>query len=745
MNADNITILLVEDDEDDFLLFKTYVSKLPYRCEIVWANSYSKGHELLKTNEAISLCFVDYRLGKENGIDFIKDLKRSNISKPVIMLTSQEDEELGINAVRAGAEDFYNKSFITVETVNRAIRFTLERIETQQQKILLNEAQKNVQFLTNVFDKAPSFMAVVRGKDHIFEMANPAFYELIGKDRYILDRPIREALPELENQDLIEELDIVYKRSKPHTASERQIILKRGKELEERYINFVYQPMYESATNNKGILIHGIDITEQVVSREEVKIKEQQYATLFNSIDEGFCVIEMIFDKRGKVVDYRFLEVNPSFETQSGLKNALGKRMRELIPEHEDHWFKIYGEVAKTGESIRFENSAKALAKYFDVYATKVGEKKSNKVAVVFNDITEKKNAEIALKKSEEFNRSLIESSPDCIKGLDLHGNLLSMNSLGQQLMEIDDFMPYCNTSWSHFWKGIYKEKAEKALALAKSGKVGHFQGICETGKGTQKWWDVMVAPVYGDGDTVERLVAVSRDITALKELERQKDIFLGIASHELKTPVTSIKAYTQVLERLFERKGDMKSAEQLSKMNTQVDKLSGLISDLLDVTKIQSGQMKFNQQKFDFNEVIHEIIEEVQRTTTTHTILPTLVKNVFCYGDRERIGQVITNLLTNAIKYSPSSETVVITTSVEKNNVKLSVKDFGIGIPTEKQNQVFDQFYRVSGSKRETFPGLGLGLFISKQIIARSGGILSVSSAVGKGSTFYFTLPKAA
>lgn len=176
--------------------------------------------------------------------------------------------------------------------------------------------------------------------------------------------------------------------------------------------------------------------------------------------------------------------------------------------------------------------------------------------------------------------------------------------------------------------------------------------------------------------------------------------------------------------------------------MDAQVNKLTNLIGDLLDVTKIQSGRMQFHEAYFDLNELIEEVVEEIQRTSEKHKIIKNLVKvENFC-GDRERIGQVLTNLITNAIKYSPHADKVIVSTGVKKGNVTLCVEDFGVGIPKDKLERVFEQFFRVSGPKQDTFPGLGLGLYISSEIIKREGGKIWVESEEGKGSTFSFSLP---
>lgn len=236
----------------------------------------------------------------------------------------------------------------------------------------------------------------------------------------------------------------------------------------------------------------------------------------------------------------------------------------------------------------------------------------------------------------------------------------------------------------------------------------------------------------------------VKRDVERRMELDRLKDEFLSMASHELKTPVTSLKAFTQVLQMTFEKEENHRAVDLLSKMDKQINKLNRLIFDLLDITKVDRGELIFDIEDFDFKKLVEEIIEEMQRTTQTHTIKHTLSGNAVVSGDRNRIGQVITNLLSNAIKYSPNSPEILLSTYDDINNVKLCVQDFGLGIPEDEQSKIFNRFFRAHGkNKHSTFPGLGLGLYISCQIMKKHSGTIEFKSVEDSGSTFCFTLPK--
>lgn len=288
-----------------------------------------------------------------------------------------------------------------------------------------------------------------------------------------------------------------------------------------------------------------------------------------------------------------------------------------------------------------------------------------------------------------------------------------------------DDFDAYDN-AWGH---------------SLKTGDPYQFEFRLLDKNGTYKWHLSRALPFYNDGKIV-KWFGTNTDIDDQKQLQRQKDDFLGIASHELKTPVTSIKAYAQVLGAMLTKEGEDKKADMVLRMDVQVNRLTNLIGNLLDVTKINSGRLQFNKTWFDFNEAIKEFIDDLQPTTNKHTLIKDFGDAGQIYSDKERIGQVVTNLITNAIKYSPHSDQIIISTKLEGREIIVCVKDFGIGIPVDKTDKVFEQFYRVSGNKQHTFPGLGLGLYISSEIIKREGGRMWVNSVEGKGSTFCFALP---
>ncbi len=230
-------------------------------------------------------------------------------------------------------------------------------------------------------------------------------------------------------------------------------------------------------------------------------------------------------------------------------------------------------------------------------------------------------------------------------------------------------------------------------------------------------------------------------EIEFRKEAERKKDEFISIASHELKTPLTSVKGYVQLLERSV-NKGDTETVKKhLKKAQVQLEKLNSLIADLLDISKIESGKLKLNKQYFSIDYLLDNVLEIMHQSNPTFKIIKKGKAGCEIFADEMRIEQVIVNFLTNAMKYSPGTEEIFITINVKDDQLYLAVKDSGIGMLPEQLEHVFDKFYRVEETSQR-FQGLGIGLYISSEIIKRHGGEIGVTSNYGEGSEFYFIMP---
>lgn len=223
--------------------------------------------------------------------------------------------------------------------------------------------------------------------------------------------------------------------------------------------------------------------------------------------------------------------------------------------------------------------------------------------------------------------------------------------------------------------------------------------------------------------------------------LERQKDEFVAIASHELKTPLTSIKALNQILAEKLSVENNPLYESFFRKTDSQIKRMELLIKDLMDVSKIRANKLDYNKDWFDLEMTTKIICEELQETRKSHQIVVNGHLFQQLYGDKNRISQVVTNLLTNAIKYSPQANLIIVTMKETVKESIISIQDFGIGISNDSQKKIFERFYRIHQDERK-YQGMGIGLFISAEIVHKHGGKIWVKSTKGKGSTFYFSLP---
>jgi len=488
------------------------------------------------------------------------------------------------------------------------------------------------------------------------------------------------------------------------------------------------------------ILASKIAFTYHNETTKKVSASESRFRALTEKSGEAIALV----NKKGKVIyaSSSTKEVT-GYTTEEFIKLA---NPFKLVPLNERKLVtKLFQKLLKKpGNSQRIIYQIKHKGGYCiwveSVMSNLINNPNITAVVINYNDITERITAEDKLKKSEERFRALLNASsdivysmsPDWSEMLQLEGR----NLLEETSHPIKDWLKkYVYEADMQLVKDTYKKAIGTKSVFELESRVRQIDGKIG-------WTSSRAIPILdANGDIVEWFGAAS-DVTTQKELDLQKNNFLGMVSHELKTPVTSIKAYGQVLETIFLRKGDTESAELIKKMDAQVNRLTNLIADLLDVTTINSGKLQFNEDYFNFNDLVREKVEEISRVSRLHHIIPKLEAQSDVYGDRERLGQVLTNFLTNAMKYSPQGNKIGVTTSSTKDTTLLCVQDYGVGIPKKNLEHVFEQFFRVNESKSETFPGLGLGLYISSEIIKREGGKIWVNSTIGKGSTFCFSLP---
>ncbi|QHS56310.1 PAS domain S-box protein [Mucilaginibacter sp. 14171R-50] len=316
-----------------------------------------------------------------------------------------------------------------------------------------------------------------------------------------------------------------------------------------------------------------------------------------------------------------------------------------------------------------------------------------------------------------------------------------TFNGLG--IVRVDDITKDPRYGHNHPHYGMPKGHLPVVSYLAvpvvsKSGEVigGLFLGHPEAGRFTREH-EMLVSGVSSQASVALDNAQMYEEI---QKLNSKKDEFIGLASHELKTPMTSLNGYLQIIDRSLGENDRNKVFIQ--KALSQINKLSDLISDLLDVSKIEAGKLPFSLSTFNLPELVDEVADLMQYSTKTHRIIICSdIHDLVVHADKQRIEQVMINLISNAIKYSPQADMINISVSASHDKAAVTVQDFGMGISKEQQERIFSRFYRVDDLASH-ISGLGIGLYISKDIITRHGGRLYVESEPGKGSTFGFEIP---
>lgn len=389
-------------------------------------------------------------------------------------------------------------------------------------------------------------------------------------------------------------------------------------------------------------------------------------------------------------------------------------------------------------------------------------------VVISHFNITSRVKAEQAVRLSEEFNRSIVENSPDCVKVLELGGAMLSMNYPGMCLMEIDDFGPFVGRQWIDNWEGDGGNLAREAVKKAQNGEAVSFEGFCRTAKGNPKWWEVSVAPVMNELGKPHRILVVSREISERKKAEeeregilrsekearreaeianRLRDEFMATVSHELRTPLNSILGWARLL------KGGMLdeavSAKAIDTIIKSSETQNRLIADLLDVARMISGKLELDITEVSIAELISNCIEAVGPSAAAKDVSLILdigedLSETTIPGDVDRIRQIILNLLTNAIKFSHPGGKVDIGVSNGKEMLEIRIADEGVGISPEFLPFVFERF-RQDTSNIEKRSGLGLGLAIVRNLVElHNGTVRAESQGENKGAVFTLNFPLA-
>ncbi len=340
------------------------------------------------------------------------------------------------------------------------------------------------------------------------------------------------------------------------------------------------------------------------------------------------------------------------------------------------------------------------------------------------------------LKKNEEFFR---------IGGMCASDLIYEWNLNNKQILEWYGSHEIIHKTYKGWEENIHPQDHDRVMrslsACLKNSKPFYEEYRMKTKDGQYRFWSDRAIILYDKRGKPYRWIGACLDITKQKELERRKDDFISLASHELKTPLATIKALGQLLEQRSRNLKDIKSTKYINRINQQINRLVKIVEQLLNVSRIRYGKLQLNKEEFSIDKLIRETIEEIQTICQSHRIIKRGKVKALVLADKDALALALNNLLANAIKYSPSANKIIVSASTHNHRVTVAVRDFGVGVPKEERKRIFDPFYAANYARHEAFPGLGLGLFIAQKLIEYHGGRIGVKSNP-RGSTFYFSLP---
>ena len=675
------------------------------------------------------------------------------------------------------------------------ILHTSEDVTPAVKAIEREEGLRGIEKAYQLFMNAPVIIGILKGDDYIIELANESLLEVWGRSHEVIGQPLLKAIPELEAQGLVALLEQVRNTGEPFYAFEFPITLKRRGRDEVLYFDFVYKAVYSDGDDQKasGIVSVGHDVTPQVLARRSIAESEAKYRNLFESMAQGFCVLEMIFDDANNPIDYRFLEANPVFEMQTGLKNVIGKTALELVPNLERHWLELYGKVALTGEAIQFSEGSDAMGRWFEVYAFRVGDSSSRKVALLFSDTTERKKSEEALKQSERNLRNTILQAPVAMSIL--KGPSFVVEIANDRMFEL----------WGRGKEEMLGKPLFEALPEAKDqGYEELLKAVCTTGEpysalGTPVNLprDGTLVTIYinllytafreGDG-TISGIMAVATDVTeqvkarqkieemvaertqelaaanaallhSNQELQRSNqnlEEFAYAASHDLKEPMRKIQLFSDRLKNNLEARLSAEEHNFFDRILHATQRMNTLIDDLLMYSHVSRGAVL--EEKVDLNHKVKTVLEDLELEVAEKKAEVTVDSLPVIRGHRRQLQQLFQNLIGNAIKYTrPEVPPKVHISSrlvkgaeephvpAEKKNEPfylIEVRDNGIGFDPRDAERIFNVFTRLHGNAE--YKGTGVGLSIVRKVVENHGGMIWAESRQGEGATFKVLLPAA-
>ncbi|MET1055740.1 MAG: ATP-binding protein [Pedobacter sp.] len=677
----------------------------------------------------------------------------------------------------------------------------LEETEKHLEQTALSSL--NAQRLHNMVMSAPVGMTILKGKELVIEIANAQMYEIWNRDAsQTLGRRILDVFPELIDQPFPEMLAEIFVTGKTIAMPEVEVEIASAAGSRKLYVGFQYAPLFDAANNVDSVMATVADITERVISRKLLEESEEELQTLneeLSSTVEELAATneelaaaneEMLTTNEELTETYHHLQVvslememseqrfrnmieqSPVammvlrgdalvFDVVNAAMHTLIDRGKEIIgmpllsglPEIAgqavfDTLYKVYysGRPYYGFEvPVEVKREGKKATGFFNITYTPLLENGIiTGVLQVVAEVTEQIRSQQKLQRAEEMLRFSVESAHIGTWFIDLKkaefNPSVTMKALfgyrGDETMNYAAILERIHPDSKDAVIDAVDKTVTKGEPLSVEFKV--------TGLHDQKnrWLRAIGKLDQDQNGKLHHFSGVVMEITEQKQDEIRKNDFIAMVSHELKTPLTSLKGYMQLLGAKNRNNSDGFTAGAIAKGNIQITKMTAMINGFLNVSRLESGKIQLQKQDFVLNQLLRETIEEIEMISAGYEFIFNPSCDMSIHADQEKIGQVLNNFLTNAVKYSPQGKTIEIGCKEVNGWVQVSVKDEGMGISSADAERLFDRFYRVDNASAQNISGFGIGLYLCAEIIQRHNGKIWVDSQPGEGAVFHFSLP---
>jgi PAS domain S-box-containing protein len=477
---------------------------------------------------------------------------------------------------------------------------------------------------------------------------------------------------------------------------------------------------------------------------------------VLDSLEEGYCVLEMLLDATGRPTDYRFVDTNPAFERHTGLVDAVGRTARELVPNLEDHWVQTYGRVALSGTAERFTHGSEAMGRWFEVEAFRVGRPDDMHVALLFHDISERRRADQARRAADERLRAIFENIDDyAIYATDPEGRVTEW-TMGAERIKGYRADEVVGLTVDMFYAEEDRRLDAPRLELEEAARSGRSEreGWRLRRNGERFWATETTTAMRGPDGQLTGFTRITRDLTEQRAIEQARqeqfererqaredaEAFLGLLSHELRTPVTSIFGNASLIARDPQRAN---VPELIRDVQEEADRLVRLIDDLLMLSRVDRGLIQLAPEPLMLQHVIPQVIADVRRRGLEARFeleLPSFLPPVV--ADATALRQVFYNLCSNAAKYAGDAGPVAIRAKQEQSTVEVTVEDHGPGLGADPE-QLFTLYYRDPQTARLA-TGTGVGLYVARELIEAMSGTIDARTRDGGGASFCISIPQA-